>query len=109
MDNHKDDINVVRNVEPFEEDYSDEITPRRSNPMLLSKPGPKIRFGPPPINPYDYDDTAQPYGFRNWFKQLLTSSEELTGTSSSSEEWTAKSYLEPFDQEEAKGSYFHCR
>ena len=74
--------------------YNDKYTPRRTNTM--------IRFGPPPINPYDYE-TAQPYGFRTWLKQLLTSSEE---SSSSSEEYSRRPYRDLFDQEEAIGSYF---
>ena len=112
MDNYKDGSNVVRNVDnspryslfkndASEDEYSDEISPRRSNPM--------VPFGPPPINPYDYD-TAQPRGFRDWLKKVLTSSEEWTGRSSSSssseEEFFGSSSRDLFDQEKAIGSYF---
>ena len=94
MDNYKGGINVVRNVEPFGEEYSDEIIPRRSD-----GPDPN-NFGPPPINPFD---TAQSYGFRNWLRDVLTSSEE---SSSSSEEYTDIPYRDLFETAEDTGSYF---
>ena len=94
MDDYKGGINVVQNVEPFGEEYSDEIIPRRSD-----GPDPNI-FGPPPINPFD---TAQSYGFRNWLKDVLTSSEE---SSSSSEEYTDIPYRDLFETAEDTSSYF---